>query len=380
MPIVEKGSVVEASPNKKIFIIITIDYELPNSNHVDVRRYMINPIHTLLEELTDLDAKITIMAEMMEIFAMEREENHGFCKFLGYNAPEEIRRQLKQAISAGHDVQLHIHPQWHNASWLNNRWVLDYSNYRLPDLDYNHLVNILSNCKRDLEETLGPHCANYACMGIRAGYWNTQPSFKYITALMEAGFLSDSSVFKWGQRNNRFVRFDYSDAPSNIIPWYASQHDIVLESGKKTIVELPIYSEQANLLKMITVKRLLTSLQSMRTDLSIEFNQLNDSFNQKSYWEIILEYLTMIFKTRAMKFDYGKLNKPQMFRMLDNVFKKYSAEPAYKFVPINIMGHSYDIGSKKDLINFIRKSKKYFGDSLGFITYRNAISTIINDI
>ena len=198
--------------DKKIFLIITVDYELPNSNHVDVRRYMINPIYTLLDEFNSIGAKLTIMVEMAELLAMEKDENKGFIKFLGYSAPEEIRSQLKQVISLGHDVQLHVHPQWQNARWLNKGWVVDFSNYRLPDLEYNNMVNLLSICRKDLEKTLTPVCGDYTCVGIRAGHWNTQPSPKYIDALMEVGLISDSSVFKWGFRNNNFARFDYSDA------------------------------------------------------------------------------------------------------------------------------------------------------------------------
>ena len=105
-------------------LIITIDYELPYDKRPDVRSHMIRPTNSLLNIVQKYGAKLTIMAEMAEIWAFEREENFGFNEYLGYDPSTEIRNQLEQAIRLGHDVQLHLHPQWLDARWGKNGWQL----------------------------------------------------------------------------------------------------------------------------------------------------------------------------------------------------------------------------------------------------------------
>ena len=125
---------------------------------------------------------------------------------------------------------------------------------------------------------------------------------------------------------------------------------------------------------MVTLKRLLRSMQVIRKDLAIECNKLIGNEYKNNMIFIIKNYLSTILNARAIKFDFGKLNTNQMFRMLDNIINQYDTDSTYKIIPIIITGHSYDIGSIKDLIKFLIKSINTFGDKLSFITYRDAIS------
>ena len=113
-------------------IILTLDYELPQNRYPDVRCYMLEPTLALLEACKAWGAPLTIMVEMGELWAWEKPENEGFRRSIGYDAASAVRDQLVSAVKSGHDVQLHLHPQWLKARWKDGTWQLDYSKYRLP--------------------------------------------------------------------------------------------------------------------------------------------------------------------------------------------------------------------------------------------------------
>jgi hypothetical protein len=169
---------------KNMFALIpTVDYELPAHSEADVLRYIIQPTNALLDICQTYGAKLTTMLEIGELWAFENAENVGFKEHLGYDPAEKIRHQLVDAIQRGHDVQLHLHPQWLGAKWTQDAWQLDYSKYQLTALDYDEMVDVLRSGKEYLESLLGPHSDNYSCIGFPAGNWNTQPSSKYSRAL-----------------------------------------------------------------------------------------------------------------------------------------------------------------------------------------------------
>ena len=42
---------------------------------------------------------------------------------------------MRKSIADGHDVQLHIHPQWLDAEYFNGKWLINDNMHRLPDLE-----------------------------------------------------------------------------------------------------------------------------------------------------------------------------------------------------------------------------------------------------
>jgi hypothetical protein len=213
-------------------------------------RYMINPTENLLRVCHAFGAKLTIMVEIGELWAFEKSANRGFAGHIGYDAAKKIRSQLVQAIKMGHDVQLHLHPQWLGAKWTNNAWQLNYSKYRLTDFDYPEIVEVIHRGRKYLENLLRPHCDGYKCIGFRSGNWNTQPSSKYLRALYDAGIKSDTSVFKWGYVDTDSANIDYRRAHCNALPWIACWEDINLPGKDGGILEFPIYAEPVSLFGM----------------------------------------------------------------------------------------------------------------------------------
>ena len=101
-------------------IIFTLDYELYGNGSGDVFRHIIEPTEKILDIARKYNAKFTIFFEVIEYWKLKEEWRKG--NRMGYNRNpiEAMEQQLKQAFMQGHDIQLHLHPQWIDAYWTEN--------------------------------------------------------------------------------------------------------------------------------------------------------------------------------------------------------------------------------------------------------------------
>jgi hypothetical protein len=354
-------------------LVISLDYELPINKKPDVIKYMIKPTDELINICSKFGAKLTIMVEIGELWAFEKDLNQGFNDYLGYTAATKIKNQLINAIKLGHDVQLHLHPQWLDAKWSSGKWELDYSKYKLTDFDYEKMFSVFRRGKNYLDSLLCSHNNDYSCIGFRAGNWITQPSSDYLRALYEAGLKSDTSVFKWGYKNTDSVFYDYRSAHSNVLPWVACWDDINLSSKDGAILEFPIYAEPANFLKMLSVKRLLMAFSYFIEDRIINRECKTSNVKIAHPQSSIMEKIKAVCSIYPKKLDYCKLTSREMHGMLERIYNQFTEDPKKAFVPIMMIGHSKDKISYKNLISFLDSATKMHGDSHKFVTYRKLI-------
>ena len=354
-------------------IIITLDYELPVGGVSDVNKYMINPTENILNLFNEFNAKLTIMVDIAEVWAFEDKINEGFSNYLGYDPAILIKNQLTKAIKSGHDVQLHLHPQWLGAKWYQGKWKLNYSRYFLTDFDYTEIVRLIRRGKEYLENHLCLHSSNYSCIGFRAGNWNTQPSWKYLRALKEAGIESDTSVFKWGLLNTVSVNIDYRKAYSNILPWIACWENINNIGISGGILEFPIYSEAVSLIDFLKFKRMKNAIRYLREDreVSMAVKKLSTKKNYEHFG--LINKIGKIIRKYPKKFDFCKLNTREMAHMLNNIHNCFRESAILSNIPIVMIGHSKDISSCDDIKALLRLIEKKYNGIFMYSTYLEAI-------
>ena len=149
------------SINLKMFkLLLTVDYEIWGNGTGSFVDLVYQPTSKMLDICDLYDAKLTIFAEMGHYWAMKRYSN------LFKNEISLFETQLKNAISRGHDVQLHLHPQWNEASYENNKWRLDYNKWACSELSYNEIYKLLKKGKADLEKLLKTVKNDYQCIAF----------------------------------------------------------------------------------------------------------------------------------------------------------------------------------------------------------------------
>ena len=360
--------------------IVTVDYELPAGGRGDVRYHMIEPTARLLDVCEAHDARLTVMAEVGEIQAFEGQSREAYAAASGYEPSEEIRGQLVSAVRRGHDVQLHLHPQWRGARWRDDHWDLDYRRYQLTDSTFDEAVDLLRSGKRYLDDLLKPQVSDYSCIGFRAGNWNTQPAEFYLAALRQAGLRSDTSVFKWGYARSDAANFDYRAAHSHFRAWYASDTDINRLGETSGIIEVPIATLLVPVSRMLTLTRLRRAFTYLSEDKSVRSAIRGVSADvpraqgaESPQRRLSRRFSRRLFRRRAKKLDFCKLSAREMGSMLRVFVEQAAANDDDHPTPLVLIGHSKQRGAERSLERFLRLAKQRFGDALIFSNYRDFV-------
>lgn len=222
-----------------LIVLITSEYELFANGRGDSRMHLIEPTARMLRLLDRYGAKLTIFAEAGEIMrfrdyrdATGRDDYHF----------EGVAAQLRGALAAGHDVQLHLHSSYFQAVHYQGFWQQDCNAHDLALLPYAQQVELLARAKGFLEEVLRSVRPDYRCRVFRASNWSMQPTSAIARALRANDIEIDSSVWKHG-RFHYPVRFDYRGAHSDLIPWPIDDDEVCRLDRNGGLFEVPIYSE-----------------------------------------------------------------------------------------------------------------------------------------
>lgn len=224
-------------------LVLTLDYELYGNGSGDVFKNIIEPTEKLLSLASQYGVRFTFFFEVVEYWKIKKEWYCG--NTMGYkdNPVEAIENQIQRAYRQGNDIQLHLHPQWVDARWEDEKWVVNFDKWRLGDYDGfedNSLISLLKRGKQTLEALLTPIDPNYKCMALRAGGYNIQPSVNIVKAMKEVGLKADSSIYPGGKESGSLSNYDYSSIDPSEGLWQVGERlEIQGDSG---IYEIPIVS------------------------------------------------------------------------------------------------------------------------------------------
>jgi len=151
-----------------------------------------------------------------------------------------VKAQVKEMISLGHDVQLHIHPHWEKAIWKDGGWEMNVSgSYKLSDFTQDEISSIVRSYKLYLDSLIGRKTIAFC-----AGGWCIQSFSKLKEIFEEVGLIIDSSVFPGGYLQTEDYAFDFSEAP--IKSKYQFENFVCEESQNGSFTEYPITSFRYN--------------------------------------------------------------------------------------------------------------------------------------
>src|ERR1700693_2803868 len=102
-----------------IHLALTHDWELRGDGSGDIEEIQFAPLRRLLEIYAQVGLRTTILPDVMQQMAFRRcESSHPELR----TAADSWDQHLREAFLQGHDVQLHLHPQWLNARYEEGRW------------------------------------------------------------------------------------------------------------------------------------------------------------------------------------------------------------------------------------------------------------------
>jgi hypothetical protein len=241
--------------NRRRKLVLSIDYEVFGNGSGDVRQHVVAPTERMARLAERHGMPLSIFVEVEEYLAFERHARE-LRASLGYDPAQLIRDQISSLVRRGHDVQLHLHPQWFGATWAHCRWHLNEKRQTVDSLFEStaEAVSYIADRKAALQDMAGS-VSGGRFVAYRAGAFSAQPGRKLIAALAANGFVLDSSVVRGLVHEEPYCSYDYRNAPSARDPWRVSV-DVAQADPTGPLWEVPIYSVMGRRLQQATWGRL----------------------------------------------------------------------------------------------------------------------------
>ena len=145
----------------------------------------------------------------------------------------KIALQLTELKKDGHEIALHIHPHWEDSFFVENKWNINTTRYKLADFNEIEIDQIITKYHQAIIDIVQVPCKSY-----RAGGWCIQP-FKFIkNPLIKNNILVDSTIYPHGLHNSNAHQYDFTNAPSKD-EWHFD-NDPCIESLNGKFTEIPI--------------------------------------------------------------------------------------------------------------------------------------------
>ncbi|PCI58026.1 MAG: hypothetical protein COB45_01725 [Gammaproteobacteria bacterium] len=308
-------------------IHLTLDYELFfGLKSGTVQKCIIEPTQKLLTIVDKYDIKVTFYVDIGYLATAFR---------LGVDTDNAnlVIEQLQQLNKSGHDLQLHIHPHWEDAKFIEGKWVFDMARYKLVDFSKEQASKIISRYVGMFEQLNLPKPIAY-----RGGGWCIQPFDHIQEALKNNGIKVDSTVYAGGKNSSSIQGFDFRGTPQKN-SWRFSENPLKVDDHGD-FYELPIADVAVTPFfywKFVFVKKMATNIHKAFGDgiaVAPSKNQILKMliFPSKSvasidgYKSILLN---KAFKYRLIKFgvnsDFVLIGHPK-------AFTKFSLEKIASFI------------------------------------------------
>jgi hypothetical protein len=332
-------------------LLLSLDYEIFGNGAGDVMRDVIRPTDRLLRLCDKHGARLTIMFEVGEYCAFVQYDRQ-LRKDLGYSPAEKMKQQALEAIERGHDVQLHLHPQWIGAEYSDRAWRLRNLYWRLADLpdglgDRDRVTSVTGALcwgRRTIEDMIRPRKRDYECVCFRAGGYYAQPSRDIIQGMKTAGLWADSSVIKGYETTVPFA-VDYSHMQTDKAVWWTANNDLTIE-GKpgENVIELPVSSRMEPYWKSFKKANLRAAWTRRCLERASRGHYATDRriSSVPGYRTVLMRLL----QKRASTFDFCKLSSTNMLKRMEEHAKSSRQ-------PIVVIGHSKDFVNDHEFDRFL---------------------------
>lgn len=213
-------------------VLLTFDYEMFFVGAATVDRCLIQPADAILKTLEAAGVKACFFVDGPMLLAMADEPR-------AENDLHRVLDQIGRMLSAGHRVEVHVHPQWLDAVWTDGRW--DFPVKRslvLADLGEARAVDLIATGAQALLAAAREARPDYELQAFRAPGLCAQPFHVIKAGMTAAGLTIDSSVAPGMARHTDVHSFDYREAPRD--PCWRFDDDPMQAVTGGRLAELPV--------------------------------------------------------------------------------------------------------------------------------------------
>lgn len=350
-----------------IHLALTHDWELRGDGSGDIEQIQFAPLRQLLDIYAKFSARTTILPDVMQQMAFRRcESKHPDLKPLADLWDEHARDAFRQ----GHDIQLHLHPQWRSAEYANGRWQLN-RDWSILTYDRDDAYAMLAEGKQYLESLLQPFDSSYRCLAFRAGALAAAPSAHLFKSLAHLGMQLDVSIAAGVFVNDHNLQLDYRNCEETFLPFYPTMEDARKVSNKPEPVVCVPLNHFFGSRRAVTRQNVSLAWREVRRQRSAApaakdapaRNQSSASRFELAYEKLILP----LVKRKHFVSDTGRLNYPLMREMLFSIRQRAKAS-GLADVPVVLTNHPKDIRDLAGIERFVGEVSQ--AEDIRFITLR----------
>jgi hypothetical protein len=343
-----------------IYLAFVDDWELSGNGSGDVEELQLRPMRKLVEIYERHGIHGSFNAEVMQQLAHRRLA--GAHPELGGIA-DAWDEAVCETYARGHDVQLHIHPQWRGAQYADGRWRLT-SDWSILNYSRDEADDMFDECRSYLSSLLKSMDSGYECVSFRSGAWCIAPSPHMLGLLADRGIVFDMSIVGGIRYDTRNIQLDYTDCGETFLPYYPVMTDARRVSTKpEKIVCVPtnhFYGSRRQVLKhhlnvaVNKVKKSFASSAAPASSRSVEAyghewaQNAHASTMTRVYEKGVVPYL----KGKHLISDIAQLDYPLLKEMLTSI-RRHAAASGLEHVPVVLENHTKDIRDFTDIERFV---------------------------
>ncbi len=362
----------------KLILVFTNDWELYGDGSGDFFEIQAEPMKHIIDLFDKYNAKMTFFAEIAQQLSF-RHNSKAYPKFAAIC--ETWENMVKHAIERGHDIQLHLHPQWIDAKYIDNKWLLNMDKWSIAKLNRTECSSFIMESKEYLENIGQQSTSEYRVIGFRSGSYCTLPSQPLIDCLYSNGICYDTSVTKGWYHNNLY---DFRNAHSNVKPWYFSDNynrSVPKEHSK--LMEFPIYSVKKShslLLKKFSPKlyyQFFFGIKNIKKEIAwqVEKEKIKDIRYPKKNRKLRKGILTklQLFKKAILKSDYIQLSYDDLpASVFVKEISKLAKLKGESYLPVVAIGHTKDIHNTDNLENILKQLNHFPENQVSYMSLTEA--------
>ncbi len=345
-----------------IYLAFVDDWELSGNGAGDIAELQFRPMRELIKIYNAHGISGSFNAEVMQQLTFRKfQVAHPELKPLA----DEWDRTVSEALRQGHDVQLHIHPQWSKAAYDDGQWLLsgDWSilNYKPEDA-----FQMMLDGKQYLEDLLRSVVSTYEAVSFRSGSWCIAPSPHMLGLLVKLGTVFDMSIVGGVRYETKNIQLDYSDCEEDFLPYYPVMTDARKVSDKpEPIICIPtnhFHGSRRQVLKHHltkawgSVRQKLAPTPSAPIDVrSVE--TYGQEWAQKSHASPITRLyekgLVPYLKGKHLISDIAQLDYSLLTEMLASIRRRARAS-GLRNVPVILENHTKDVRDFSHIERFVQ--------------------------
>jgi hypothetical protein len=361
---------------KKIWIALVDDWELRGNGLGSVKELQHIPALRLIKLYESLGIRGSFNVEVMQQLAFEKYADN-------YDDIKEQRalwiKTVKTMHQKGFDIQLHVHPQWHNAFYDGKYWKLD-KRWNIADYPENSIEEFIKNSIGYLKSVI-PEIELHS---FRGGGWGVCcPSFPLFKLLEKYGIKMDISMVNGVYYEGESMQLDYRSLESPYMPYYPDYSDVrKIAQYPAQVIEIPTQSFTKN--DISPYKYILVSIMQKAKSV-LRFYRSSSRQHQKELPHFIVKDPFGYVSGKAKQdyiVDLSAIYSLAIFKDgIDSIIKRAQNMAVAKdcIVPLVFENHTKDLVSEKkftyikDLILYILKK---YDDNVSFVTLKDIAENI----